>query len=88
MTNNTFVQRVDDEVKKAREHEEWRLEYMTLLMRDNEMREKGRQEGRQEGEERYALLSEKLLEDNRIEELKRSASDCEFRKLLYQEYSI
>ena len=29
--------------------EEWRLEYMTLLMRDNQMREEGRQEGRIEG---------------------------------------
>ena len=27
----------------------WRLEYMTLLMRDNQMREEGRQEGRREG---------------------------------------
>ena len=34
-----FVKRLDEAVQKARNHEEWRLEYMTLLMRDNKMRE-------------------------------------------------
>ena len=29
-------------VQKARDHEEWRLEYMTLLMRDQEMIRRGR----------------------------------------------
>ena len=37
----------DDAVQQARNHEEWRLEYMTLLMRDNKMREEGREEGRE-----------------------------------------
>lgn len=44
-----FVQRLDEAVQKARNHEEWRMEYMTLLMRDNKMREEGRVEGRIEG---------------------------------------
>ena len=34
-----FVKRLDEAVQKARNHEEWRMEYMTLLMRDNKMRE-------------------------------------------------
>ena len=34
-----FVKRLDEAVQKARSHEEWRMEYMTLLMRDNKMRE-------------------------------------------------
>lgn len=38
-----FVKRLDEAVQKARNHEEWRLEYMTLLMRDNKMREEGRE---------------------------------------------
>lgn len=29
-------------MQKARDHEEWRLEYMTLLMRDQEMIRRGR----------------------------------------------
>ena len=40
-----FVKRLDEAVQKARNHEEWRMEYMTLLMRDNKMREEGRIEG-------------------------------------------
>lgn len=35
-------------VQKAKKHEEWKVEYMTLLMRDNEMREEGRKEGRKD----------------------------------------
>ena len=38
-----LVRKLDDAVQKARNHEEWRLEYMTLLMRDNKMREEGRE---------------------------------------------
>ena len=43
-----FVNRLDEAVQKARNHEEWRMEYMTLLMRDNKMREEGRRQGRTE----------------------------------------
>ena len=44
--NSNLVKSLDDAVQKARDHEKWRLEYMTLLMRDNQMREEGRVEGR------------------------------------------
>lgn len=47
--NNDFVNRIEKEVSKARTHEEWRLEYMTLLQRDRQNREEGRIEGRAEG---------------------------------------
>ena len=46
-----LVKGLDDAVKKVRNHEEWRLEYMTLQMRDQEMMKKGREEGREEGRE-------------------------------------
>ena len=45
-----LVQNLIGAVQKARNHEEWRLEYMTLLMRDQEMIQKGREEGRMEGQ--------------------------------------
>lgn len=44
-----LVQNLIGAVQKARNHEEWRLEYMTLLMRDQEMIQKGREEGRKAG---------------------------------------
>ena len=41
-----LVKALDNAVQKARDHEEWRLEYMTLLMRDQKMIRRGREEGR------------------------------------------
>lgn len=52
-----FVKRLDEAVQKARNHEEWRMEYMTLLMRDNKMRMEGRQQGLQQGREKEIFLS-------------------------------
>lgn len=36
-------------MEQARVHEEWKVEYMTLYLRDQENREIGREEGREEG---------------------------------------
>jgi predicted transposase/invertase (TIGR01784 family) len=46
---SSLVKRLREEVEKARKHEEWRQEHMTLLMRDKEKIDEGREEGRQEG---------------------------------------
>ncbi|MDO5572634.1 MAG: Rpn family recombination-promoting nuclease/putative transposase [bacterium] len=54
-----FTKRLDHAVVQVREHEEWRLEYMTLYMRDRENREIGREEGR---EEKQRELIRKALE--------------------------
>ena len=77
-----LVKALDNAVQKARNHEEWRLEYMTLLMRDQEMIRRGREEGRlqeiflsvQEGD--YSLergaqksnMSEKEFEELMVKE--------------------
>ena len=44
-----FVDELEEAVKNARKNREWRHEYMTLLMRDQENRDIGREEGREEG---------------------------------------
>ena len=44
-----YVEKLEKAVKKARKNRKWRHEYMTLLMRDQENIEKGREEGRNEG---------------------------------------
>lgn len=44
-----FVDELEEAVKNARKNREWRHEYMTLLMRDQENKEIGREEGREEG---------------------------------------
>ena len=44
-----LVRNLDNAVKGVKNKEEWRLEYMTLLMRDQEMIQKGWEEGREQG---------------------------------------
>lgn len=44
-----LVGELENAVQKAKDHKEWRTEYMTLLMRDQEMMRKGREEGMQQG---------------------------------------
>ena len=44
--SGSFVKRLDEAVNKARNKEEWRMEYMTLLMRDREKFAEGRQQER------------------------------------------
>ena len=41
--------KVDTLVQRARDREEWRLEFMTLFMREQEIREEARNEGLKEG---------------------------------------
>lgn len=53
-----------------------------------EGREEGRQEGREEGEMSFAVLTKKLLEDSRQEDLLRAADNREFREKLYREYEL
>ena len=47
-SDDDFIQRLEEAVKQARKNREWRHEYMTLLMRDQENMEKGKVEGRAE----------------------------------------
>ena len=65
MPESDLTKRLDHLVKKARKHIEWRKEYMTLLERDEIMREEGRKEGRKEGreEERENTRKEKARAD-------------------------
>lgn len=45
-------------------------------------------EGQAQGESYFAALTEKLLKDNRTEDLLKAANDIPFRQTLYQEYGI
>ncbi len=48
---SSLTQKLDAEVRKAREHKQWRQEYMTLLEKYREEREAGREEGLKAGRE-------------------------------------
>ena len=47
--DDPFIQELEAAVADARKDREWRHEYMTLQLRDQENREIGREEGRIEG---------------------------------------
>lgn len=63
-----FVQELDDRMERVRENKEWRTEYMTLLMREQEIREeaeeRGVKKGRAEGiaQNRIEMVLEMLKE--------------------------
>ena len=67
---------------------EMEVEHMTLLQRDRENIELGREEGRKEGSNRMASLTKILLSENRTEELNRALEDPDFRNRLFEEYDI
>ena len=71
-----FARRLDER--------KWRLEYMTLLERDERMWE----EGHREGENLFALLVSKLMKEGRSEDVERAATDEAYRKTLYAEYNL
>ncbi len=87
-SDNQFVKKLEKEVRNARMNQEWRREYMTLLMRDQENVQIGLKLGLEQGEKRLAALTQKLLEAERYDDLKKISKDCTYRQKLYEEYHI
>ena len=103
-SEHEFVKELRQEVALAKQNKDWRREYMTLLMRDQENIEKGRQEGlkeglkegrqeglkegQQKGESLFAHLTHHLLKDKRYSDLEKGTVDPEYRQKLYREYHI
>lgn len=58
-SEDLFVKRLEEAVKAAKKNREWRHEYMTLLMRDQENIEKGIEQGIRQGIERsiYGIIA-------------------------------
>lgn len=48
----------------------------------------GEERGEACGEKRLNLLNKKLLDDNRLDDLRRSIEDETYRKKLYKKYNI
>ena len=91
-SEDQFVQKLKKAVNEAKKNREWRREYMTLLMRDQENIEKGleqgRKEGREEGESRLSALIQKLIDEKRAADVLKVSKDKEYREQLYREYGI
>lgn len=84
ITDDTFVQELDEAVEEAKQNREWRHEYMTLLMRDQVNVEKGIEQG----ENKLSKLIATLMENGRSQDVIRVTQDKEYRNKLYQEYLI
>ncbi|HIT63307.1 MAG TPA: hypothetical protein IAC37_02455 [Candidatus Ventrimonas merdavium] len=85
MTEDSFVQELDEAVAEARKNREWRHEYMTLYLRDMENLEKGRAEGRAEG--KAEGLAEGL--ERMIAALKKyGVPEEEIRKTVQENYGL
>lgn len=87
-SDSPLVRKLNEEVERAKKNREWRREYMTLLMRDQENLERGRAEGIEQGENRYALLTQRLLQEKRYDAIGRIGVDREYRQELYKKYHI
>ncbi len=65
---------------------------MTLLMRDQENIEKGiargMEKGKSVGEEMMLMLIQKLVANNRFEDISKIKDNKEYRQKLYREYNI
>ncbi|MDE7340074.1 MAG: hypothetical protein K2N80_05855 [Lachnospiraceae bacterium] len=53
-----------------------------------EGRKEGREEGRKEGREEILELTRKLIEQNRMDDLKRLAEDSTYREQLFREFGL
>lgn len=51
-------------------------------------RNEGFKKGRNEGEDRVSRLYQRLIEEKKMTELERAASDRTFREMLYKRYGI
>jgi len=61
-SDDKFIQRLESEVERIRNDEDWRRDYMTLFEKIQEAQEDARKEGREEGrEERQKELIRNLL---------------------------
>lgn len=83
-SDNSFIKKLEDEVREAKKNREWRHEYMTLLMRDQE----NQKVGETRGEERVSKLIKMLINDNRTSDIVKVTEDKEYRRKLYKEYNI
>ncbi len=90
-----LTQAISSEVKRSNSDSEWRQNVMGFMTYEmhykgqiSHAEQKGFARGRAEGEARKNALIDKLLADNRLDDLKRSTTDEAFCNELYKEYGL
>ena len=95
----TFSDKVIDEAYKNRIKEEMRMTQIGQMIFEDGViagkaegeaigKEIGKELGKEIGEENFAALTERLIEDSRMEDLAKAAKDKNYRAALYDEYGI
>jgi predicted transposase/invertase (TIGR01784 family) len=64
--SDVFTKNLEQEVLKAKKNEEWRREYMTLYMKEQEAREEGLAQGRAEAEQAVKQMAIKLIKLGKV----------------------
>lgn len=87
-SEDSFVKKLEEAVEQAKQNREWRHEYMTLLMRDQENFDRGKVKGEEIGVEKTLILFQRLAEDGRSDEISKIQKDKIYRQKLFEEYNI
>lgn len=85
---STFTRELDDAVERTKQNKKWRREYMKELLHDFDIKEEGRQKGIQEGEQKINRLIQLLAQQNRTDDIIKSAGDEAYQKQLLEEFQI
>lgn len=96
MQVDDITRRIDHEVRRLRESDDWYGEYMNFQLRIDEAIAEGRAEGRAQGlaegrssvEDLYARLAQALAERGRTDELAAALTDPELRAGLLEELGL
>ena len=96
LSNDDFVQEIDQEIRAVKKLENERVRYMTYAMKMQEERKEGVKEGIKQGREqgqhlaneRWGKLMSLLLKEKRYDDAAKAAEDAEFRETLFKEYGI
>lgn len=83
------ILQLDKIVNEVKESEEWEAVQMNIFeIGVSYGEERGEERGEKRGEKRLNLLHKKLLDENRIDDLRKSIEDEKYQKKLYKEYNI
>lgn len=85
---NAFTRSLDYEIRRTKQNRKWRREYMKELLHDFDIKEEGRQEGRREGEQKINRLIQLLAQQNRTDDIIKSANDESYQKQLLKEFQL
>ena len=95
-SQDALIQKIDTKINRIKHDRGMEVEYMLFSEMLNDERKEGwseghaqgQAEGRADGEKQFAALTEKLLQDSRMEDLLKATTDPIFREELYRFYEI